>query len=64
MEHGIEILHRDFSEPLEEIFGISEGGLRGRFVGYVRVISRAFRGGETWGNRGLWEKPLGSVEGS
>lgn len=29
---------RDFRESLEEIFGISEEGLRGRFLGYLRVI--------------------------
>ena len=28
-----------------EIFGISEEGLMGRFLGYVRVLYRAFRVG-------------------
>lgn len=53
---------RDFI--LEETFGRSEGGLEGRFLGYVRVISKAFQAGETWGTQNLWEKSLGSVEGS
>lgn len=35
----------DFRESLE-IFGISERGHRGRFLGCMGVISRAFQGGE------------------
>lgn len=36
----------DFRESLEKIFGISERGHRGRFLGCMGVISRAFQGGE------------------
>lgn len=36
----------DSGKSLEKIFGINEEGLRGRFLGYVRVLYRAFQGGE------------------
>ena len=44
MECGKRVFCR-FRESLE-IFGISEEGLGGRFLGYVRVLYRAFQGGE------------------
>ena len=45
MECGKRVFCR-FRESLEKIFGINEEGLRGRFLGYVRVLYRAFQGGE------------------
>lgn len=53
---------KDFSDSLEETFGRSEGGLGGRFLGYVRVISKAFQAGETWGTQNLWDLWKGPKE--